>query len=306
MEETEREKQRIQKEKDDHERALKQIKDKLEKGDGDKQNLQKTLFELEKKSKDLSLHEQTIISEEKKKPWNVDTISKHGFSKTIINKDIRRNDDHLSEDEREQKMKTFVKENEKILKQYGMLRKFDDSKRFLMEHTHLACENTANYLVIWCINLEMEGKSELMGHVAHQCICMQFILELAKQLDIDPRGCVASFFTKIQVAEVEYKSQFESEVTSFKERIKNRAKEKIADALKEQEEEERLQRLGPGGLDPVEVFETLPEVSLDEKTLKYGKQLFFCRNYRNALNRGTFRCYRLQLLNSQRKRPSII
>ena len=38
-------------------------------------------------------------------------------------------------------------------------------------------------------------------------------------------------------------------------RIVNRAKEKIAEA----EEEERLARLGPGGLDPADVFESLPD-----------------------------------------------
>lgn len=263
MEEMDREKQKLQKEKDDHTKALNQIKQKVQKGEGDKVELVMKLGELEVKSRQLSLQEQAIKSQEKKSPWNVDTISKPAFSKTIINhKAIRPADENLSEDEREQKMKKFVKDNEKLLKQYGMLKKFDDSKRFLMEHTHLACENTANYLVIWCINLEMEAKSELMAHVAHQCICMQFILELSKQLDIDPRGCVSSFFTKIQIAEPEYKKQFESEVSSFKQRIKNRSKEKLEEAMAEQEEEERLKRLGPGGLDPVEVFESLPEVSV--------------------------------------------
>jgi hypothetical protein len=53
-------------------------------------------------------------------------------------------------------MKTFVKENEKPLKKFGMFRHFDDSKRFLQENQHLVCEETANYLVIWCINLEMD------------------------------------------------------------------------------------------------------------------------------------------------------
>lgn len=53
-------------------------------------------------------------------------------------------------------MKKFIKENEKQLKHYGMLRKYDDSKVFLKANSHLVCEDTANYLVIWCINLEME------------------------------------------------------------------------------------------------------------------------------------------------------
>ena len=100
-----------------------------------------------------------------------------------------------------------------------------------------------------------------MEHVAHQCICMQYILELSKQLDIDPRACVSAFFSRIQVADVEYKNSFDDELRLFKERICKRAKERIEEAMKEVEEEERKARLGPGGLDPVEVMESLPEVN---------------------------------------------
>lgn len=39
-------------------------------------------------------------------------------------------------------------------------------------------------------------KFDLMEHVAHQCIAMQYLLELSKQLDVDPRACISSFFTK--------------------------------------------------------------------------------------------------------------
>lgn len=71
-----------------------------------------------------------------------------------------------------------------------------------------------------------------MAHVAHQTICMQYILELAKQLDYDPRACVDAFFAKIQVAEVEYKQSFDGELRQFKERIKKRAAEKVEEAIK--------------------------------------------------------------------------
>lgn len=98
-----------------------------------------------------------------------------------------------------------------------------------------------------------------MAHVAHQTICMQYILELSKQLKVHPRACVGSFFSRIKVAEPEYKASFDDELKQFKERIQRRAADKIQDALAEAEEEERKARLGPGGLDPVEVFETLPK-----------------------------------------------
>ena len=38
----------------------------------------------------------------------------------------------------------------------GMLRRWDDSQKYLSDNPHLVCEETANYLVIWCIDLEVE------------------------------------------------------------------------------------------------------------------------------------------------------
>lgn len=62
------------------------------------------------------------------------------------------------------------------------------------------------------------------------------------------------------MADEEYKKAFLDELASFKERIRRRAKEKVEEQLAEIEEEERQARLGPGGLDPLEVLESLPEV----------------------------------------------
>ncbi|XP_012280320.1 hsp90 co-chaperone Cdc37 isoform X2 [Orussus abietinus] len=262
------------KEKEEHERKkaqtlkkLKDTKEKLAKLENDQKDsadlttLTKALQELEKEEERIKKEEEDLMKKEKLAPWNVDTIGQDGFTKTVINSTpIRRDDDlNISDEEKERRMKKFVKDNEKNLKKFGMLRRYDDSKKFLQDHPELVCENTANYLVIWCINLEIEEKHDLMEHVAHQCICMQYIFELSKQLDVDPRACVGSFFSRIQIAEVEYKNSFDDELRSFKERIRKRAAEKVAEALKEAEEEEKKNRLGPGGLDPVEVFESLPE-----------------------------------------------
>uniref|UniRef100_A0A6B2EC25 Hsp90 co-chaperone Cdc37 n=1 Tax=Phlebotomus kandelakii TaxID=1109342 RepID=A0A6B2EC25_9DIPT len=262
MEEAQKEKEAFEAKKRETEKKLKELQTKLTTAPEDIQDdeLKKQLEKTEREKKELQQREQEMVKKERQTPWNVDTISKPGFAKTVINtKPSRPKDEDLTEEEREQRMKEFVKENEKVLKKFGMLRKYDDSKHFLAEHSGLVCENTANYLVIWCINLEMEEKRELMAHVAHQCICMQYILELSKQLDVDPRACVSMFFSRIQVADLEYKRQFEDEVESFKERIRKRAAEKIAAAAAEVEEEERQARLGPGGLDPEEVINSLPE-----------------------------------------------
>lgn len=37
-----------------------------------------------------------------------------------------------------------------------MLRHYDDTQNFLEEHLELVREETANYLIVWCIDLEID------------------------------------------------------------------------------------------------------------------------------------------------------
>lgn len=123
--------------------------------------LKKVLHDLEQEEKKIQEKEEEMKKKEKLTPWNVDTIGQDGFTKTVINKrpPCKGDDNGLSDEEKEKKMKEFVKENEKKLKEFGMLRRYEDSKKFLADNPDLVCENTANYLVIWCINLEIEEVS---------------------------------------------------------------------------------------------------------------------------------------------------
>ncbi|XP_015227604.1 hsp90 co-chaperone Cdc37 [Cyprinodon tularosa] len=224
---------------------------------------------LKKEERDWSKKMEEHRREEKKMPWNVDTLSKEGFSKSIVN--VKPEAGEETEEEKEQKHKTFVEKYEKQIKHFGMLRRWDDSQKYLSDNPHLVCEETANYLVIMCIDLEVEEKHALMEQVAHQTIVMQFILELAKSLKVDPRGCFRQFFAKIKTADQQYQEAFNAELDAFKERVRGRAKIRIEKAMKELEEEERQKRLGPGGLDPVEVYESLPpemQKCFDEKDIQ--------------------------------------
>ncbi|KAM9844119.1 hsp90 co-chaperone Cdc37 [Aulostomus maculatus] len=237
-------------------------KTELNKAHADEKKLKKEEREWEKKLDD---HRR----EEKKMPWNVDTLSKDGFSKSIVN--VKPETGEETEEEKEKKHKTFVEKYEKQIKHFGMLRRWDDSQKYLSDNPDLVCEETANYLVIMCIDLEVEEKHALMEQVAHQTIVMQFILELAKSLKVDPRGCFRQFFNKIKTSDQQYQDAFNDELESFKERVRGRAKVRIEKAMKEFEEEERQKRLGPGGLDPVEVYESLPaemQKCFDEKDIQ--------------------------------------
>ena len=48
---------------------------------------------------------------------------------------------------------------EKEIKKFGMLHEYHDSKEYLLQNLHLVCEDTANYLTLWCVNLEVEDVS---------------------------------------------------------------------------------------------------------------------------------------------------
>lgn len=267
MEKDKKEKEEFEKNKNDYQQRLAVIKNKIKEAEqGDQafpeevNKLKLEFSDLKKQEEEWLAKEEELRKKEKLTPLNVDTICKDGKSKTIINKDEPRKKELLTEDERLERQQNFTKENESLIKKFGMLKRYDDSQEFLIQHPHLTCEETANYLVIWCINLEVEEKKDLMNHVAHQTIVMQFILELARSLDVDPRSCVRAFFSRIKLADKKYTDGFNEELEAFKERVRYRAQVKIEEAIKQVEEEERLKRLGPGGLDPVEVFDSLPDI----------------------------------------------
>lgn len=254
MKEMEQKKKSFAEEKERAEAKLKSIRERLERESQGSEELCKA----EEEFKRAQSQYEEIEKEERLQPWNVDTISKDGWEKTIINKPQKMQPPALTDEEKDKRYREFVDKNEKKIKEFGMLSKWDDCKKFLLNEPNLCCEETANYLTLWCLNLEIEEKHSLMEHVAKQAIAMQYMLELAKQLDVDVRGCISSFFTRIQTADQHYVYAFNDEIEAFKNRIRERAKVRIEAALKQVEEEERKARLGPGGLDPIEVLETLP------------------------------------------------
>uniref|UniRef100_A0A914UT87 Hsp90 chaperone protein kinase-targeting subunit n=1 Tax=Plectus sambesii TaxID=2011161 RepID=A0A914UT87_9BILA len=157
----------------------------------------------------------------------------------------------------------FFNKYDEDMKKYGQQRGFDASEKFLLDNPHLACDFTANYLTLECLNLGMEFKDEEMCTMAEQCIIVQYLIELAKTLNMPPTNTsvIHNFFRKFKAADPSYLKMFRSEVEAFQDRIRKRAKDKRDAAIAEMEKEEREKRIAasPGGVDPQEVYESLPE-----------------------------------------------
>ena len=84
---------------------LKILKEKANSTDdsGELESIKKSIKEIEDMAKEAKKKKEEADKEERLRPWNVDTISKEGFSKSTINKKIPRSNEHLSEEERESK-----------------------------------------------------------------------------------------------------------------------------------------------------------------------------------------------------------
>ncbi|VEL13284.1 unnamed protein product [Protopolystoma xenopodis] len=244
-----------------YEKAERALNEALKSGSRDLAKYKKDMEKMEEENELWKVKQEEWKKKEKLRPWNIDTICHEGKSKTFINSAKLKFEKPEKEDDETaiQRLKDFVDKHRKLIRQFGLFSKPADSQKFLSEHPYLVCDETANQLVLLCIDLAVEEKFDLMNHVSHQCIIMQFMLELAKSLKVDPRAVIRLFFAKFLDPEPEYKKAFEDELEAFRQRIRARANVRIEEAMAKLEEEEKMQRLGPGGLDPVEVFESLPK-----------------------------------------------
>lgn len=159
----------------------------------------------------------------------------------------------------------YFNNHDSVLKQFGALSGFAKVEEFLLDHPFLASEFATSWLTIEALNLAIDEQFDLMEKYTEQCITVQYLLELAKSLHALPTNTnvIKTFFKKIHAADIQYMKMYRDEVEAFQGRLRKRAKDKIETAMAEMEADEKKKRIeeSPGGLDPQEVFQTLPVVS---------------------------------------------
>ena len=158
----------------------------------------------------------------------------------------------------------FVLEHEDILEAYSEIRDLEQTKEYLFKHCDvLLHEHGQSYMLLSCLEDEMNGKRARMKHVCRQSQILSHITELAVSMKRDPRDMVLPFFKRI--SEAEYLTGFTTSVAEFTERIVKRAveKRKEMDAEDAEELDEDSVPLGPGGLNPYKVLASLPQSMKD-------------------------------------------
>lgn len=167
----------------------------------------------------------------------------------------------------------FTERYADLCEKFMFLRTFEQSKDFLLQHgTILLQEHAANYLLLATLEDEMNGKHDEMKQRAKQSQIVTNIAELAQSWQTHPGNAIMPFFNRLE--QREFLEGFLSGVKVFIEKIQKRAivKRKEIDAARAEEEGgstvkkegvdladiPKEERLGPGGLDPLEVIESLP------------------------------------------------
>eukprot|EP00934_Nitzschia_sp_Nitz4_P001814 Nitzschia sp. Nitz4//scaffold199_size41809//18582//20070//NITZ4_007452-RA/size41809-augustus-gene-0.45-mRNA-1//-1//CDS//3329540567//1814//frame0 len=162
----------------------------------------------------------------------------------------------------------FTEKYADLCEKFMTLKSFDESKEFMLQHGKILLqEHASNYLLLASLEDEMNGYRDKMRQTAKQSQIVTNIAELAKAWNTHPGNCIMPFFQRMQ--QREFLEGFLAGMEVFIQKIISRAVTKkmemdqqrksgvekqgvdLADVPKEE-------RLGPGGLDPLEVVETLP------------------------------------------------
>jgi cell division cycle protein 37 len=146
------------------------------------------------------------------------------------------------------------------------------SKEYLLKYGDILLqENASNYLLLASLEDEMNGYREKMKLTCRQSQMISNIAELAKSMQTHPGNVIIPFFKRMEQKEL--LEGFMLGVDEFAKKIMARAITKREEMDRERQEREiaraheegtdledipKEERLGPGGLDPLEVIETLP------------------------------------------------
>jgi len=218
---------------------------------------------------------------EHKRPLHQGNVCRVAEERTIINRASGTSDRNVKDGESfsVDEYSLFKEQNEKLLDNFTNA-DWEQSRELLMKYGHILMEDYCNsYYMLTALEAEMAGKKDFVKKLVAQGQIISQIHQLAEPMKRPPRDLVPRFFEKFEGDQS--RAAFQEGVDHFRSQLEKRAIVKKAEQEKEAEEEAALaqdeeemqpvplieamyemskeERMGPGGLDPVEVFESLPE-----------------------------------------------
>jgi len=224
---------------------------------------------------------------EKQRPQHVGNMCRVKEERTIIHSQDGSKSDKIKKDGEEFQVDDyfeFKREHKDLLDGFTHAT-WERSRELLHKRGDVLLDDCANnYYMLTALDEQMAGKTELVKKLCTQGQIISQIHQLAKPMNRPARDLVHRFFDKFESAEGQ--NAFREGVVHFQGHIETRAiakkkeqeEEELKEAAEQQqqmeeaEEEQKAvplieamysmtleERKGPGGLDPVEVFESLPK-----------------------------------------------
>jgi hypothetical protein len=243
---------------------------------------EETIDEQKKKLEDEGKFEEAERLE-KQRPLHMGNIGRVAEERTIINS-AHGTKDRLVKDGEEFRIDEysgFTEDNQSLLNAF-VDADWERSRALLAEHGDALLDECANsYFMLQSLEEEMLGNTDRVAKLVHQGQIVSQIRQLAQAMKRPPRDFVHRFFDRFQTDAG--KQAFQEGADSFLGHIKRRAVEKkqdqtqnesaklmsaesdaarsampLVEAMYDMKPEVR-KRLAPKGLDPVKVYEALPE-----------------------------------------------
>jgi len=180
------------------------------------------------------------------------------------------------EDESNENIEDFFKKYRSKLETYAYIPDDKVADKFLQDHKEIVTHSGEGFLITLAVDKSCEGHPASLNVplIAKRCLTVHNILASAKEANIKIEKALQMFYKRRKHAKISemYTEEFEKQNTELLSLIKKRTKERLKEAEEEakkpleltpEEEEEYKAPLGPGGLDPTEVLNSLPKEMQD-------------------------------------------
>ena len=247
-----------------------------------------------------------IEKEERERKFNADEMCYVASERSLVGAQCKPDASADSDLDYEAYAKKHGDELEALAKTSFSAPGLEDMAEFFKTRTHLLTEHSMGWMLLRCLRMEMQGDTGGMMRAAKTGYALKSILDFAEAGKKPMKDAARPFFNRLAEEPrvfSEYTAAYEDYCAKLRERaVAKKREEEEARAGSSPEEEPtaleeipREQRLGPGGLDPVEVFESLPEAMRD--AFESGS-VDALRDYVNALPMEEARTHMRRMVDS--------
>jgi len=180
------------------------------------------------------------------------------------------------EDESNENIEDFFKKYRSKLETYAYIPDDKVADKFLQDHKEIVTHSGEGFLITLAVDKSCEGHPASLNVplIARRCLTMHNILASAKEANIKIEKSLNMFYKRRNNAKISemYTEEFQKQNEELLALIKKRTKERLKEAEEEakkplvltpEEQEEYKAPVGPGGLDPTEVLNSLPQEMQD-------------------------------------------